>query len=239
MPPPIAQVPVAAAPPAAPPAAAPAAAPAVDPAADPVWIKARLEREAVQARNRTLAELGITDVTAAKAAIASATAASEATKSAEQRALEASGRVTSLSAENERLASITREHAARMMAVLTPAQQAAVRASFPDADPAGQLQAIGNFGPTWASAQAAIDAANATAVAAEAARVAALTPPPAAAPAAAPPATTAPGATAPAGGPTESPPDHKSVYAATRSKNPFAAAAYGLANPTEVYRPKA
>lgn len=207
-------------------AVAPAAAtPAVDPTTDPSWIKARLEREAATVRARTLAELGVTDVPAAKAALASANAAAEATKTAEQRALEATGRVTALSTENERLASITREHAGRMIGVLTPEQQVAIRALAPDTDPAGQLQAIGVLGPTWAAASAATAAA-----------VAAAAPPAATAPAA---ASTAPGATAPTGGPTTSPPDHRSVYQASRSKNPFAAAAYGLEHASEVYRPKA
>lgn len=206
-------------------AAPPAVTPAVDPTTDPGWIKSRLEREATAVRARTLAELGITDVAAAKTALATAHAATEANKSAEIRAVEAAGQLASAKSENERLAAITREHAGRMIGVLTVEQQAAIRALAPDTDPAGQLQAIGVLGPTWAAAG---NAAAALALAAA--------PPPAVA---TPPASTAPGATAPTGGPTVSPPDHRSVYQASRSKNPFAAAAYGLEHPSEVYRPKA
>jgi hypothetical protein len=218
--------------------AAPATAPAVDPTTDPAWIKGRLEREAIAVRNRTLQEFGITgDPAAAKAAIASAAAAAEATKSADVRATEATARALAAQSEVERYASITREHAGRMMAVLTADQQAAIRTVSPDTDPAGQLHAIGAFGPTWAAASNAAAAAETARLAA----IAAAAPPPAAAPPAGapPPASTAPGATMPVGGPTTSPPDHKSVYAASRAKNPFAAAAYGLEHASEVYRPKA
>lgn len=242
---PVAAPPVAVAPPvaAAPPAAAPpapaATPPAVDPATDPAWFKPRLEREALTARNKTLAELGVTDLAAAKAAIASASAAADANRSAEERALAATGQLTAARAENERLASITREHAGRMLGVLTAEQQSAVRALSPDTDPAGQLHAVSVLGPTWAASQAAIETARAAATAAANAAALAAAPPVAAPPVATPPATTAPGATAPAGGPAASPPDHKSVYQTARAANPFAAAAYGLANPTEVYGPKA
>lgn len=211
--PPVAAVPVAATPPAA-----------VDPATDPAWFKPRLEREAAAARTKLLGELGATDLAGAKAAIAAAKAAEDANKSAQQIATETGARNTALSAENERLAAITREHAGRMLGVLTTEQQAAVRALSPDTDPAGQLHAIGVLGPTWAAATAAV-------IAATAAATPAVVAPPA--------ASTAPGATAPTGGAVTSPPDHKSVYAASRAKNPFAAAAYGLEHASEVYRPKA
>jgi hypothetical protein len=204
------------------PAAAAVAAPvaAVPDAADPNWLRPRLAREVETARRALLAELGVTDPAAAKAAIADANAAAEAKKSAEQRALEASQRLTAEQGETARLRAITQEHAARMIGVLTPAQQAAVRELSPDTDPAGQLRAIGVLGPTWAAAAAA-----------SVAPAAATTTVPA-------PATTAPAATAPAGGVSTSEPDHKAVYRTTRTTNPFAAAAYGLENADKVYATK-
>lgn len=174
-----------------------------------------------------LAELGITDPVAAKKALDDARAAEDAKKSQDTRIAEMNVQLTAEKAEKERLAGITREHAGRMIGVLTAEQQAAVRALAPDTDPAGQLNAIHVLGPTWAKAADAAPAA---------------TPPAAAAPvapaAAAPPVSTAPGATAPTGGAPTSPPDHRAVYQQSRATNPFAAAAYGLEHASEVYKSK-
>lgn len=196
---------------------APAAAPAAPGTEEPDWLKGRLERAAASARAQALTELGVTDLASAKAAIELAKKAEEANKSSEQRALEAMQRETVAKTEAERLTAIAREHASRMMAVLSVKQQEAVRALAPDTDPAGQLKAIGVLGPTW---QAEVQPLPAGSIAT-----------PQAAPAA--PATTAPPPTAPgsvtvAG----SPPDHKQVYSSMRSANPFAAAAYGQEHPS-------
>lgn len=246
----------AAAPAVAPPATtAPATAPAAtapsataaptqpDPATDPNWFKPRLEHERRAGSEAILRELGVTDVSVAKEAIAAAQAAAEARKSAEQRALEASQKLTAEQTEAARLRSITQEHAARMIGVLTAEQQAAVRAIAGDNDPAGQLHAINVLGPTWAKAAAESAAAKDDEVTISDTELAELesqvaTLKAARAGRAVPGATTAPAATAPASGATTSPPDHKTAYRAARERNPFAAAAYGLQHAGEVYRTK-
>lgn len=217
---PLAAVPAVAAPVAAPVVATPAL-PVVE---DPGWLATRLERAKAAEREAVLKDLGVSDPAAAKAAIAAANAAAEAQKSAEQRALEASNRVTSLSADTERKDKILKEQAGRMLMALTAEQQKAIT-EFAGADAEKQLQAIYHFAPTWA----------AQAVAAEAAARAALPAVPAV-PAA--PANTSPAPGAPSSETPGSPPDPKSVYQTTRATNPFAAAAYGLSNPSVYEQPK-
>lgn len=195
--------------PASPPAPPAPPAPQVDPNKPP-WLDDRLARAEKSARDALLADLGVTDQAAAKAAIAAAKAAADASKTAEQRAADATAEAAQQRREAERLLAITTEHASRMMFVLTAEQQKAVKDIAGD-DPAAQLRAIGVLGPTWAK-----DAA-ATAATAPAAPVA--------------PVTTGPGANAPAGAAPGSPPDHRAVYTTMRETNPFAAAAYGLSNP--------
>lgn len=188
--------------------------------ADPNWLRERLDRNTESVRRQVLADLGVTDVAAARAAIDAARIAADANKSAEQRALEASQRASAAQTEAERLGAVAREHAARMMAVLTPAQQQAVRDLSPDTDPAGQLRAIGILGPTWAASAQPLP---------QSSQQAAETPHPAASTAPAPSAAPAPNA------PT-SPPDHRTNYMTLRQTNPFAAAAYGLEHSAEVYK---
>lgn len=192
------------------------AAPQIPPAdanAEPFWLKGRLERAEEQARKALLTELGITDPGAAKAALEAAKKAEEANKTAEQRAAELAQKLGTVQTEAERQAAVIQEYAARMFGVLTADQQGAVKAIAGD-DPAAQLRAINALGPTWAKQAEA------------------------AAPAPAPkPATTAPAPDAPAGAATGSPPDHRAVYSDMRSRNPFAAAAYGLENPSAYNAP--
>jgi hypothetical protein len=88
------------------------------------------------------------------------------------------------------------------------AEQQAAVKAIAGEDPAKQLQAITALGPTWSS-----------------------TPAPAA------PANTAP-PPGPPGAEPHSPPDHRAVYESERAKNPFAAAAYGLRNSSEVFKPR-
>jgi hypothetical protein len=125
---------------------------AATPEPDAKWLNERLQRAQESARKAVLTELGIDDPTAAKAALDAAKAAAEANKSAEQRAAELSAKLTSTQSEAQRLTAIAQEHAARMMAVLTTEQQAAVKAVAGD-DPSLQLKAIGALGPTWAAQQ--------------------------------------------------------------------------------------
>jgi len=218
--------------PAAPPATAPA--PAAQPqqtapvtpteTVDQAWLKTRLDRQAETARKAVLAELGVTDTEAAKAAIKAANDAAEAQKSADQRAVEAAARAAEAQAAATRHEAIIKEQAGRMMMVLTAEQQKAVT-DFAGEDPAQQLRAIQAFGPTWAAAAAA---SQPTAAAAGA---------PAAPAAPATPATTSPAPGAPSGDTPTSPPDKRAVYEQTAQQNPFAAAAYAMRNPS-VYETK-
>ncbi len=221
--PPAAPPPVAPATPA--PAPAPPAPPAVVPPAtappaqgDPGWLNDRLKQAKRSAENAVLANLGITDLAAAKAAIDAAKEAEEANKTVEQRAADLAAELKSTTAEKQRLSDVTTEHAARMLGVLTVEQQAAVTAIAGD-DAAGQLRAIGVLAPTWTKAEEAAQAAVAAATASTTA----------------PPADSAPPPGAP-NGTTTSPPDHRTVYETTRTNNPFAAAAYGRRN-RDAYKP--
>lgn len=192
--------------------------PAIPVVEDPSWLATRLERAKAAEREAVLKDLGVSDPAAAKAAIAAANAAAEAQKSAEQRALEAANRVTSLSADAERKDKILKEQAGRMLMALTAEQQKAIT-DFAGTDAEKQLQAIYHFAPTWAAQAAAAEAQRQSA-------------PPAPAAPAAPAATTSPAPAAPASESPGSPPDKRSVYQTTRATNPFAAAAYGLSNPS-------
>jgi hypothetical protein len=167
-----------------------------------------------------LQELGVDDPEAAKAAIAAAKAADDAKKSAEQRAAELDGKLKSTQTEAQRNAAIIKEHAGRMLMALSAEQQKAIT-DFAGEDPALQLKAIHSFAPTWAKQEADKEAA------AEAARLAAA----ATGVASAPPATTSPAPNAPASSSPGSPPDAAALYTSARARNPFAAAAYGAANP--------
>ena len=188
-------------------AAPPAPAHDTEPTTEPTWLKARLERE----RAKGLRDAGFESVDAAKAAADAIKAQDEAKKSAEQRAAESAAAVAAEKARADKLAAVATEHAARMMVVLTEAQQKAVRDVAGD-DPAAQLHAIGVLAPTWAKQEAA-------------AAPPAQPPPPAATSTTTAPARSAPNGAAP------SQPDPRSVYEQTRQSNPFAAAYFGASNP--------
>jgi len=220
---------------AAPPAPTPAPGPAPDTTAappaetapttslDPKWFTERLERAKQTGAQSLLKELGVQSLDEIKAAITAAREAAEKNKTAEQRAAEAAARAKELEQQTERQRALLKEQAGRMLMVLTAEQQQAIIDAAGD-NPEEQLRLIQAFGKTWA----------------EQAKAAAVTPP-AAPPApgapqqqqqpAAPPAQTAPPPNAPPGSGVSSPPDHRAVYQAVRERNPFAAAAYGLANP--------
>lgn len=198
--------------PAAPPAAP--AAPAAPPAEDPNWLKPRLERERNAGIKQVLKDAGFESIEDAKAAATAAKAAADANKTATQKATELASQLTSQTARADALSAIATEHAARMMVGLTAEQQAAVKSLAGD-DPAKQLATIGALAPTWG--KAAADAATKAATAAAAT------------------ATTAPAGGAPNG--TAPPPaTARAVYEQQRAENPFAAAAFGAANP-QVYTP--
>lgn len=176
----------------------------------------RLERARMNERAALLKELGVEDPEKAKAAIAAAKAAEDAKKTAEERAAELRAKYESATTEAQRKDELIKEHASRMLMALTPEQQKVIT-DFAGDNPAEQLRAIHHFAPTWAKSENAQPQASQT-------------PPKQETPPAAPPAQTAPAPTAPAGTTPHSPPDPRATYMALRSKNPFAAAAYGLAN---------
>lgn len=183
---------------------------------EPDWLPGRLKRAEESAQAALLKSLGIDDPEAAKQAIADAKAAAEAKKTAEQRAAELDTKLRGVMTQAEKDAATIKEHAARMLMALTPEQQAAI-ANVAGDDPGLQLRAIHAIAPTWAKQEAEREAA-AVAAAAQSAPVA-------------PPATTSLAPTAPGSTSPGSPPDARELYNSVRSRNPFAAAAYGLANP--------
>lgn len=208
--------------------APPAHAPEPTDGNDPPWLAGRLER----AKKAALAELGVDDPRAAKAAIEAARKADEDSKTAAQRLGETSATLKTLQAENDRLRVATAEYAGRMMAPLTAEQKAAVQNVIKTSggnpeDPSLQIQAVSVLQPTWAAPAPVAPAAPAAAT------------PPATPPAATPPvppATTAPpAASAPAAGGPTSPPDHKSVYQSLKQENPVRAAAYLQAHARDIY----
>ncbi len=205
------------------PAVTPPATPAVD-TSEPAWLPARLQRAEASARAAVLSELGVTNADEAKAAVAAAKAAADAKKTAEERAAELATQLNATKTAAERQQGLFKELSGRMFMALTPEQQSAVK-DFAGDDPEKQYLAIKHFGPTWAAAEQAKEAA---AQAAQAAAVAAA----AAAPKAAPAQTSAAPAAPSSETPTASSQDPKSLYQSARVSNPFAAAAYGLRNPS-------
>lgn len=180
---------------------------------EPGWLKPRLEQATLAGERKVLEQLGLSsaDLDTAKKAIEAAKAAAEAEKTAAQKAAEADQRAREAMTRAERAEATNREHAARMMAVLSEERQAAVKEIAGD-DPLLQLRAIHALGKTWA---------------ADAEKAAAAKPAP---------ATTAPPPNAPGGSDPNSPPDHSTVYQSL-SNNPFARAVYGAQHP-EAYAPR-
>lgn len=209
-----------AAPPAAPMAPAPAPTASAITFSSTEQLTERLDRAKAGEREALFKELGVTDLAAAKAAIAAANAAAEAGKTAEQRAAEAATREAATKAENARQAGIIAEHAGRMMMALDADKQAAVKAAIksvggnPD-DPTAQLGAISALSSTWNAAPVA---------------------PAAASPAAPVPGNTAPPPNAPPAAGSVSPTDPQAVYQSMAKQNPLLAAAYGISHMRDVYK---
>lgn len=201
---------------------APAAAvtPAAPTAGEPEWLNGRIAQAKKSAEADLLKSLGFANADEAKKAGEAARKASEAEKTGAEKAAEFKTKLEAETAEKKRLADTVAEHAARMLMVLTPEQQKAVKDIAGD-DSAAQLRAIGALQPTWVKARD--EAAAATAAATKAAATAAGT-------TTTPAATTSPAPTAPAGT-TTSPPNHRAAYQAMRSANPFAAAQYADEHP--------
>lgn len=193
------------------------------PELDPNWLADRIERAKKSGAAELLKQLGTSDLAAAKAAVSAAQAAEELKKTADQRAAEASTRATQAEQDAARANALIKEQAARMLMVLTPEQQKSVT-DFAGDNPAEQLRYIQHAAPLWAKPAAAVTAS--TTEAKPAAQVAAT------------PTNTAPPPGAPPGTAPASPPDHRAVYMQLQQSNPFAAAAYGIANFSAVHLPK-
>lgn len=191
---------------------APATAAAAPPEADPNWLKPRLEREAQKGRAALLKELGIEDPEVAKAALRAAHDAAEASKTSEQKRLEAEQRATAAEQRIQELSKLTGQLAEQRLATLNEAQRAIVS------------EHLGG------DAEATVKALDLLAKISEAGKPATAATPP--------PATTSPATAAPPPVTQTSPPDHPAIYAELKRANPFAAASYAQAHP-EVYRPRA
>lgn len=210
--------------------AAPVVAPVVATPAAPVvetephWLKPRLEREAASARTALLAEIGVTDPEAAKKLVADEVARKEASKSLEQRAIDAEKARDAEKLRVTELSGTVTSIATERMTGLTEAQRAAVTA-IAGTDAAAQLKAIAALAPTWATASPLTQTAATTASTATTVTT------PAPAPAA---ANTAPGPNAPAPT-TTSQPDHKAEYKRLKAENPVLASAYLNKHEAQIY----
>jgi hypothetical protein len=198
--------------PQAPAAPAPAPAPAAQPAApaagetvvptiasqpqgDPNWLKDRIaqaKRSAEsEAQAKLLKDLGVDNVEAAKARIAAAKAAEDASKTELQKVTERANALAAEAARATKLAEVVSARAGYELASLTEAQQQAVKDLAGD-DPAMQLQTIDRLKKGGLLTAAAPSAPAAPAAPAAAAPAAPAAPPPIAAPASTAPVTQGP-----------------------------------------------
>lgn len=160
------------------PVAAPAAGgdvviqPVAQPAADPEWLGKRIEQAKRNAEKeasaKLLKDLGVDSVDAAKARIAAAKAAEDASKTELQKATERVTALTPLAQRAEALAKVVGDRAALEMSSLTEAQRETVVGLAGD-DPAAQLQTIDRLKKGGLLAAPAAPAAPAAAPAATAA----------------------------------------------------------------------
>jgi hypothetical protein len=170
----------------------------------------RLEQARETERKKVLAELGVSDLDAAKSAVVAARAADEAKKTEAERLAAATLRVTNL----EAALGVAVAHAAKG---ITPEQKAAVDAIAGN-DQALWLRTYGALAPTWGK----------PAVVVPVAPVVTATP--------ILPTSTAPLAPAPlSDSHATSPANHAEVYASLKS-NPFEAAAYLHAHGSACYK---
>lgn len=120
----------------------------------PDWLPSRLEQAKAAERTALLAELGISDLSAAKAAIEAAKAAEEAAKSDAQKRAELQVELDARRAGMAKADLLIKEQAENMLASLLPEHRDAIL-KYAGTDPSEQLRAIKTFGPTWKETLAA------------------------------------------------------------------------------------
>jgi hypothetical protein len=187
------------------PAPAPVAAAAAPAEPDPKWIKERLDRE----RKAWLRDLGVEDPEDAKAAFKAYKEQQEREKSEVQRLTERVTKAETQVSRTTELESAVKIYVESEFSKLSESQRETVIALAGN-DPASQLKTLKLLAPTWQSAPAATPAATA------------------------PPVDTAPPRNAPADD-SNSPPDHKAVYASLKEKNPYEASRYALDHYSDIY----
>lgn len=131
------------------------AAPASGENTNPTWLAPRLEQQSKSARQALLKELGVENLDEAKAVLADANTRKEATKSAEQKALEATTKLTQAEQEAKEYKEIVRSQASTRLSSLNEEQRKAVEAVAGD-DPARQLRTIEALSPTWSKKPATV-----------------------------------------------------------------------------------
>jgi hypothetical protein len=186
-------------------------------------LNARLEQKARSTRNELLAELGVTDVAGAKAAIAEANARAAAAKTVEQKLAEAESQRESYKQQAETATALLADEVAAMLEELPADIQERVRAvgDSPLAQKAKikELAALADsLGVDLFAEKPAAAPTNGTPQQ----------------PAKPPPANTAPPPTAPASG-SHTDVDHKAVYAQLEKENPVRAAAYLSKHVRQIY----
>lgn len=177
---------------------------------DAKWLAPRLEQAQSSARKALLKELGVENLDDAKAVFADVNARKEATKTAEQKAVEATTKLTQAEKEAKEYKEIVRSHATTRLASLSEEQRKAVEAVAGD-DPATQLRTIEALSPTWSKK-----------------------------PAVTPPVTpalitdTVPGGKPPEA-PNVTPPSAKATWESLKTTNPILADRFLLANQKEIF----
>lgn len=111
---------------------------------DPAWLAPRLE----QARRNVLKELGVENIDDIKSSIAELNAKREASKTADQKAADATTKLASVEAKSAKMQQVIGSLATARMASLTEDQRNAVAAIAGD-DPVSQIDAIEKLTPTW------------------------------------------------------------------------------------------
>jgi len=184
----------------------------------PEALKRRLEDEGNKVRREMLAELGVTDVSDVKTAMAELNKRRDSEKTETERLREQTAKLEGKAKQAERYGEIIKRRAIGEMASLKPQQIEAVKEIAGD-DPAEQLRVIDIMRAKWGTDPLQSEA--------EVQAAAAGKPKP-------PPETTAPARGAP---PEQqlSETDHKRVYEELKKSNPFAATEYLQRHYTDVF----